>query len=130
MTLFFRLENLILANPFPNDQSLDWAKLKTTNSDFMKMAEYSSNGQETLREKEKLLVTSNFSFSHSVFYPLGELTSIFIKFKIDKQWEKEKLLVMSNFSFIHSVFYPFGEVSSIFIKFEIVIYKPFQFERV
>ena len=24
---------------------------------------------KTLREKEKLLVTSNFSFSHSVFYP-------------------------------------------------------------
>ena len=26
---------------------------------------------KTLREKEKLLVTSNFSFSHSVFYPFG-----------------------------------------------------------
>ena len=37
---------------------------------------------KTLREKEKLLVTSNFSFSHSVFYPLGELSTIFIKFKI------------------------------------------------
>ena len=31
-------------------------------------------------EKEKLLVTSNFSFSHSVFYPLGELSAIFIRF--------------------------------------------------
>ena len=28
---------------------------------------------KTLREKEKLLVTSSFSFSHSVFYPFGEL---------------------------------------------------------
>ena len=28
-------------------------------------------------EKEKLLVTSNFSFSHSVFYPSGELSAIF-----------------------------------------------------
>ena len=27
---------------------------------------------ETLREKEKLLVTSNFSSSHSVFYPVGD----------------------------------------------------------
>ena len=36
----------------------------------------------TLCEKEKLLVTSNFSFSHSVFYPFGELTTIFMKFKI------------------------------------------------
>ena len=32
--------------------------------------------------KGKLLVTSNFSFSHSVFYPLGELSAIFNKFEI------------------------------------------------
>ena len=32
-------------------------------------------------EKEKLLVTSNSSFSHSVFYPCGLLPAIFIKFK-------------------------------------------------
>ena len=25
---------------------------------------------------------SNFSFSHSVFYPFGELSAIFIKFEI------------------------------------------------
>ena len=31
-----------------------------------------------LREKEKLLVTSNFSFSHSVFYLFVELFAIFI----------------------------------------------------
>ena len=37
---------------------------------------------KTLWEKEKLLVTSNFSFSHSVFNPFGELPAIFIKFKI------------------------------------------------
>ena len=34
---------------------------------------------KTLWEKEKLLVTSNFSFSHSVLYPFGNLTSILIK---------------------------------------------------
>ena len=33
----------------------------------MNMAESYLNGQKTLCEKEKLLVTSNFSFSHSVF---------------------------------------------------------------
>ena len=33
----------------------------------MNMAESSPNGQKTLWEKEKLLVTSNFSFTHSVF---------------------------------------------------------------
>ena len=37
---------------------------------------------KTLWEKEKLLVTSNFSFSHSVLYPSGELSAIFLKFKI------------------------------------------------
>ena len=33
-------------------------------------------------EKEKLLVTNNFSFSHSVFYPFGKLSAIFVKFEI------------------------------------------------
>ena len=33
----------------------------------MKMAEGSPNGLKTLWEKEKLLVTSNFSLFHSVF---------------------------------------------------------------
>ena len=37
---------------------------------------------KTLREKEKLLVMSNFSFSHSVFYPFGELSATFNKCKI------------------------------------------------
>ena len=48
---------------------------------------------KTLREKEKLLVTSNFSFSHSVFYPFGELSAIFIKFEIvvcKLFWERVK----------------------------------------
>ena len=36
----------------------------------------------TLQEKEKSLVTSDFSLSHCVFYPFGELSAIFIKFKI------------------------------------------------
>ena len=37
---------------------------------------------KTLWEKEKLLVTSNFSFSHSVFYPFGKLSAIFINLEI------------------------------------------------
>ena len=37
---------------------------------------------KTLWEKEKLLVMSNFSFSHSVFYPFGELSAILVKFII------------------------------------------------
>ena len=41
--------------------------LQTTILDLMKMAESSPNGLKTHWEKEKLLVTSNFSFYHSVF---------------------------------------------------------------
>ena len=37
---------------------------------------------KTLWEKEKLLVISNFSFYHSVFYHFGDLPAIFIKFEI------------------------------------------------
>ena len=37
---------------------------------------------KTLWEKEKLLVMSNFSFSHSVFFPIQKLSAIFIKFGI------------------------------------------------
>ena len=50
-----------------NFRLLNWKRLQTTISKLMKMAESSPNGCKTLWEKEKLLVTSNFSFSHSVF---------------------------------------------------------------
>ena len=55
-------------NPFPNKP---WF-LQVCNSGLLK----------TLWEKEKLLVMSNFSFSHSVFYLFGELVDIFIKLEI------------------------------------------------
>ena len=42
----------------------------------------SSSLLKTQWEKEKLLATSNFSFSHSIFYLFKELSAIFIKFKI------------------------------------------------
>ena len=41
----------------------------------------SANILKTLWEKEILLVTSEFSFSHSIFYPFGELSVIFIEFE-------------------------------------------------
>ena len=41
--------------------------MQSTISNLMKMAEPLSKGLKTLWEKEELLVTSNFSFSHSVF---------------------------------------------------------------
>ena len=37
---------------------------------------------ENTGKREKLLVTSNFSFSHSIFYWFGELSTTFIKFEI------------------------------------------------
>ena len=55
-------------NPFPNKPGF----LRVCSTSLLK----------TLWEKEKLLVTSNFSFSHSVFYPFEELFSIFVKFEI------------------------------------------------
>ena len=55
-------------NPFPNKP---WFLRVCSTSIF-----------KTLWEKEKLLVMSNFSFSHSVFYHLGSLSIIFIKFEI------------------------------------------------
>ena len=58
----------VTVNPFPNKP---W---------FLRV--YSTNLLKTLREKKKLLVTSNFSFSHSVFYPFRELYIFFIKFEI------------------------------------------------
>ena len=45
----------------------NWKSVQTMNSNLMKMAEGSPNRWKILWEKEKLLVTSNFSFSHSVF---------------------------------------------------------------
>ena len=69
----YDLQNKIICyilNPLPNNK-FKTSKLKELADDnfpnLMKMAESSLNGLKTLLEKEKLLVTSNFSFSHSVF---------------------------------------------------------------
>ena len=55
-------------NPFPNKP---WF-LRVSSTSLLK----------TLWEKEKLLIISNFSFPPSVFYPFGELSSIFIKIEL------------------------------------------------
>ena len=127
-------------NPFPNKP---W---------FLRVC--SASLLKTLWEKDKLLVTSNLSFSHTVFYPFGKLSDIFVKLKItmykyfnpfpDKPWflrvcsasllktlwEKDKLLVTSNLSFSHRVVHPFGKLSDIFVKLKIVVCKLCQFGRV
>ena len=98
---------------------------------------------KTLWEKEKMLVTSIFSFSHNVFKPVIDKNRHFNPFQnkpwllrvcstslLKTLWEKEKLLKKCNFSFSRSVFYLSVELSAIFIKFEIVVCKLFQFGRV
>ena len=59
------------SKPFPKRQSLDSSKLKEFADDSFKFDEnsrkLSKQIEKTLWEKEKLLVMSNFTFSHSVF---------------------------------------------------------------
>ena len=50
-----------------NKAKFQTKSLQTTISNLTRMEKSSSYEQKTLWEKEKLLVTSNFSFSHSVF---------------------------------------------------------------
>ena len=55
-------------NLAPKQQILDSSKVKRSADDnFMKMTESFQKGRKHCRENEKLLVTTNFSFSHSVF---------------------------------------------------------------
>ena len=61
-------KQLLTFDPFPNNP---W---------FLRVC--STSLLKTLWEKEKLLVTSNFFFSRSVFYPFGELSAIFTKLEI------------------------------------------------
>ena len=91
---------------------------------------------KTSEEKEKMLVTNIFSYSHFVFNPIKEKFYNMSRIQIvvcncfnplpnkpwflqchvcstrlwETLWEKEKLLVTSNFSFSHSVFYLFEEL--------------------
>ena len=67
-TICISFEKKMSLNPFPNKS---WFLL-VCNRSLLK----------TLWEKEKLLVTSNFFFSHSVSYQSDELSAIFIKFEI------------------------------------------------
>ena len=71
------------------------------------MAESYPNGQKTLWEKEKLLVTGNFSFSRSVFERLvsqGRQKVSLCGNGLKTLCEHEKMLVPIIFSFSHNVF--------------------------
>ena len=67
----------LFVNPFPNDKFCtlpNRKSLQTTIANLKKMAESSQNEQKKMWQKEKLLVTSNFSFSHIVFQRLVQQT--------------------------------------------------------
>ena len=64
--------------PYANVFKLDWVKilsfeltLSQTSPGFLRVCSTSLLKTKTLWGKKKLPVTSNFSFSHSVFYPFG-----------------------------------------------------------
>ena len=85
ISVFARVENVVGRGENAGNQLLFSHNVKFINSFqnkplFLRVC--SINLLETMWEKEKLLVTSNFSFSHSVFYPLGKLSAIFVKVKI------------------------------------------------
>ena len=98
-----------------------------------------------LWKKEKMLVTSIFSFSHNVFNRLLSqgLKSPDCVVRVHpfphKPWflpvcrtfkntvRKGEIARSKKGSFSCSVFYPFGELSAIFIKIKIIIYKLFHF---
>ena len=67
-TSVYNNQEIFPFNPFPNTP---W---------FLRVC--STSLLKTQLEKEELLIKSNFSFSHSVFYPFREISSIFNKFKI------------------------------------------------
>ena len=84
---------LVQNNPFPNKPCC--------------LSVCSTNLLKKLWEKEKLLVTSNFSLSHIVLQSFGEIFGIFIKFEIvvfEVLWENENMLDTSILSFSHNFF--------------------------
>ena len=83
-SILFSVCNNFVLNPFPNKP---WF-LRDCSTSLLK----------TLWEKEKLLVTSNFSFSHSIFYPNKGVSAIFTKFKIFV-WKHVESKSVSNLSF-------------------------------
>ena len=85
----------VILNSLPIHKILDWSKSEAFADDKIKVLIPLPNRPlflhvcctymyllKTPWERKKLLVTSNFSFSHSVFYPFGELSAIFIRFEI------------------------------------------------
>ena len=93
-----------------------------TISNLMKLAKNDLIGFKTLWEKEKLLVTSNFFFSHSVFKRLvlqtRENQGLFGKGlrRVENILGKENMLVTSMFSFSNNVFQKVSILGSLKVR--------------
>ena len=63
--------NIIHINSLPNHKFLDWSILIAFADDIINVTKRlkfgNSEGKKTMWEKEKMLLTSIFSFSHNVF---------------------------------------------------------------
>ena len=70
----------LLSHPSGQDHSSQHLNPFTNRPLFPRVC--STRFLKTLWEKEKLLVTSSLSFSHGVFHPSGETSTIFIKLKL------------------------------------------------
>ena len=77
--IFLSLTLLFVASPWHFVMSLSSLNLFPNKPWFLCV--FRRSILKTLWEKEKLLIKSNFSFFHSVFYPFGELSAIFITFE-------------------------------------------------
>ena len=75
---FYTVVSILLENFLPFSSHLKLSSANSCNLEESKICRL----LKTLWEEEKLLIMSNFSFSHSVFYPFEELSAIFIKFEI------------------------------------------------
>ena len=106
---FLECERVI--NPFPNKP---W---------FLRVC--SSSLFKTLWEKEKLLITSNFSFSHSIFYTCVPIVPTVFSTHLYHLYPFVPIL----YTFV-PILYPFVELSTIVTTLEIVVCKLFEFGQV
>ena len=68
MHKFFDCATFKLSNSLPHDKFLDWFKLKAKDKiNVSENLKFALGGVENIVEKEKMLVTSIFSFSYNIF---------------------------------------------------------------
>ena len=113
VTSIFLFSHNVLKRLFPPVRQKSYV-FKLQNKSFEK---------KKLWEKEKLLVTTNFSFSHHAFFLCGELSSIFImnernpcgrcKGHISDQLVRKFVLVRSDFCHLGSWTRSLGQIKEI-----------------